>query len=188
MFKIILAVATMLVAASQARADLYELTPMFLAVGASGTITTNGTIGVLNASDIIDWNITLQYPGPAGVGNAFTLTSSNSFVASEFTTDLTADTAGLHWNFFANDQQIFDIQVLSIPPSCNCSLVLATDYNSSNGHVMRAFGLNYALSAVPSSDLIGTSVPEPSTWAMMLLGFAGLGFAFRQSRHKVPMA
>ena len=25
-------------------------------------------------------------------------------------------------------------------------------------------------------------VPEPSTWAMMLLGFAGLGFAFRQSR------
>jgi hypothetical protein len=25
------------------------------------------------------------------------------------------------------------------------------------------------------------SVPEPSTWAMMLLGFAGLGFAFRRS-------
>jgi PEP-CTERM motif len=25
-------------------------------------------------------------------------------------------------------------------------------------------------------------VPEPSTWAMMLLGFAGLGFAFRRSR------
>jgi PEP-CTERM motif len=31
-------------------------------------------------------------------------------------------------------------------------------------------------------------VPEPSTWAMMLLGFAGLGFAFRQSRHKVSFA
>jgi hypothetical protein len=26
------------------------------------------------------------------------------------------------------------------------------------------------------------SVPEPATWAMLLLGFAGLGFAFRQSR------
>jgi hypothetical protein len=24
------------------------------------------------------------------------------------------------------------------------------------------------------------SLPEPSTWAMMLLGFAGLGFAFRR--------
>ena len=31
-------------------------------------------------------------------------------------------------------------------------------------------------------------VPEPSTWAMMLLGFAGLGFAFRQSRRKVLFA
>jgi hypothetical protein len=27
-----------------------------------------------------------------------------------------------------------------------------------------------------------------STWAMMLLGFAGLGFAFRQSRRKVSFA
>jgi PEP-CTERM motif len=31
-------------------------------------------------------------------------------------------------------------------------------------------------------------VPEPSTWAMMLLGFAGLGFAFRHSRRKVSIA
>jgi hypothetical protein len=33
-----------------------------------------------------------------------------------------------------------------------------------------------------------SSVPEPGTWAMMLLGFAGLGFAFRQSRRKVSFA
>ena len=31
-----------------------------------------------------------------------------------------------------------------------------------------------------------SAVPEPSTWAMMLIGFVGLGFAFRQSRRKVP--
>ena len=29
-------------------------------------------------------------------------------------------------------------------------------------------------------------VPEPSTWAMMLIGFAGLSFAFRGSRRKAP--
>ena len=28
-------------------------------------------------------------------------------------------------------------------------------------------------------------VPEPSTWAMMLLGFAGLGFVFRHARLKL---
>jgi hypothetical protein len=33
-----------------------------------------------------------------------------------------------------------------------------------------------------------SSVPEPSTWAMILIGFAGLGFAFRQSRRGVSFA
>jgi hypothetical protein len=33
-----------------------------------------------------------------------------------------------------------------------------------------------------------SSIPEPATWAMMLLGFAGLGFVFRQSRRKVSFA
>jgi probable HAF family extracellular repeat protein len=33
-----------------------------------------------------------------------------------------------------------------------------------------------------------TGVPEPSTWAMMLIGFAGVGVAFRQSRRKLSFA
>jgi hypothetical protein len=33
-----------------------------------------------------------------------------------------------------------------------------------------------------------SAVPEPATWGMMLLGFAGLAFAFRQSRRKVSFA
>jgi hypothetical protein len=32
------------------------------------------------------------------------------------------------------------------------------------------------------------AVPEPPTWAMMIIGFAGLGFAFRQSRRRVSFA
>jgi hypothetical protein len=31
-------------------------------------------------------------------------------------------------------------------------------------------------------------VPEPSTWAMMLLGFAGLGYAGYRRRHKLAGA
>jgi hypothetical protein len=31
--------------------------------------------------------------------------------------------------------------------------------------------------------LVASAVPEPSTWAMMILGFAGIGFmAYRRSR------
>jgi hypothetical protein len=40
---------------------------------------------------------------------------------------------------------------------------------------------------VGGSTLVA-GVPEPATWGMMLLGFAGLGFAFRQSRRKVSFA
>jgi hypothetical protein len=32
-------------------------------------------------------------------------------------------------------------------------------------------------------SLSGTTVPEPSTWAMMLLGFAGLGFVTYRRRN-----
>jgi PEP-CTERM motif len=33
---------------------------------------------------------------------------------------------------------------------------------------------------------IGGAVPEPSTWAMMLVGFAGLGFAGHRSTRRGP--
>jgi hypothetical protein len=40
-----------------------------------------------------------------------------------------------------------------------------------------------------SFSLSGSPVPEPSTWAMMLLGFAGLGFAaYRKSRSAISVA
>ena len=39
-----------------------------------------------------------------------------------------------------------------------------------------------ALAAFSAEALLPTAIPEPSTWAMMLLGFAGVGFA--GYRHK----
>jgi len=41
---------------------------------------------------------------------------------------------------------------------------------------------------IADAFLSQAAVPEPSTWAMMLLGFVGLGFAFRQLRRKVSFA
>jgi hypothetical protein len=38
------------------------------------------------------------------------------------------------------------------------------------------------LELVQSRPLLGTPVPEPSSWAMMLMGFAGLGYVGYQSR------
>ena len=44
---------------------------------------------------------------------------------------------------------------------------------------------NFAtLTEAGNQNLITTSVPEPATWAMMLLGFAGLGFAGHRRARK----
>jgi PEP-CTERM motif len=41
----------------------------------------------------------------------------------------------------------------------------------------------------PGIFVLGGVVPEPSTWAMMLLGFAGLGLVgYRQTRGAKPQA
>jgi PEP-CTERM motif len=39
-----------------------------------------------------------------------------------------------------------------------------------------------------SINFVGGAVPEPSTWAMTLMGFAGLGWLARLRRRKVTPA
>jgi hypothetical protein len=34
---------------------------------------------------------------------------------------------------------------------------------------------------------VTTAVPEPSTWAMLLIGFAGIGFATYRRRHSLVL-
>lgn len=35
-------------------------------------------------------------------------------------------------------------------------------------------------------DVLGNAVPEPATWAMMVIGFGGLGAAMRMARRRTP--
>jgi PEP-CTERM motif len=61
----------------------------------------------------------------------------------------------------------------------------------SNGVGFGGFGLGLA-DVNHQYDYVGggitLAVPEPSTWAMMALGFAGLGFAGYRKRSGVPVA
>jgi hypothetical protein len=59
--------------------------------------------------------------------------------------------------------------------------------------VLFAADISSLVGGQTNTGLVGGStlvpgVPEPATWGMMLIGFAGLGFAFRQTRRKVSFA
>lgn len=57
-----------------------------------------------------------------------------------------------------------------------------------------SFGLSNSFSNQPSglrifaSDAVTGAVPEPATWTMLLLGFAGMGLVLRYQRRKLALA
>jgi hypothetical protein len=69
--------------------------------------------------------------------------------------------------------------------------VLAADFVADSViNLGSGFGPNIDLVLEGSGDFVlGGAVPEPSTWAMMLVGFAGLGFAgYRSTRRRAGLA
>jgi hypothetical protein len=62
----------------------------------------------------------------------------------------------------------------------------AIDEQFNTGHAGTFFGLS-VFGEITSGG--GGTIPEPSTWAMMLLGFVGLGvLGYRRARAAVPIA
>jgi hypothetical protein len=70
------------------------------------------------------------------------------------------------------------------PPTFLANVAGLTTFSETEKFVITFTGAG----GVEANSQIATAVPEPATWGMMLLGFAGLGFAFRQSRRKVSFA
>jgi hypothetical protein len=121
-------------------------------------------------------NLVTELIFTAPVGGIYSLTSS--FIGDQRGIGVGVDV--LH-----NGSVLFSSTVTSfeqvVPFNTNVTLALRDTLNirSRAGHWSQNTGLDVNLT---------TSVPEPSTWAMMLFGFFGLGFAFRQSRRKGSFA
>ena len=160
-----------------------ELSPLSDTV--SGTITTNGTIGVLQSGDIVDYDLHLTdnlYPA-----YSVHLTPANSGIVNNEGGGLSASVTGLSFDF-SNAGAVFSIQAYdpgffsgysyfcfqATGGPCATGETIVPNYYSVDG--VLATGLSGPVSLDPTS-----AVPEPSTWAMMVLGFAGLGFmAYRR--------
>jgi hypothetical protein len=124
--------------------------------------------------------------------NNVPLTDSLNGVLINFTGQVSV-TSGEMFNVTHDDGLTLVINGVTVVDDPGPTGAVTTPFMWSGASGTFAFQLVYGeccgAPAVLAVDLPLTSgVPEPGTWAMMLLGFAGLGFAFRQSRRKMLIA
>jgi hypothetical protein len=154
------------------------------------SITTDGALGVLGTGDVTNWNI-----GVTDSSASIDMTPANSQVLVEGTV-FTATSTALSFNFNTGlgGLVLFEIATIGDSGPYWC----ATNGGCYPHETPPAIGVSTVYGESPNEQtglsgptVIATSgaVPEPSTWAMMLLGFAGLGFAgYRTSRKTVAAA
>jgi hypothetical protein len=148
-----------------------------------GDITTDGHTGTLGQVDITGYDIVISN----SAGSQTLTAASNGLNVTG--SDLTATASGLFYNFSSsNNGSFFFVQnfaggLLCFNNSaytCNGGSFSAVDVTAGNTASFIHESGNVEIGAVA----VVAGVPEPSTWAMMLLGFAGIGFMTyrRQSR------
>jgi PEP-CTERM motif len=144
----------------------------FTGVGINGTIGSNS----------------YSYNAPTTVGGPFTPNPGNFPGTYNFEGTCANDTSGKicggPYEFTANGATTTHPFVLGAPlghglfPTDNIAFVADLSISGSCGN----------FSCTAGTGLVGSSVsavPEPSTWAMMILGFAGIGFmAYRRKNYR----
>jgi hypothetical protein len=161
-----------------------------LGSNAVGTITTDGTLGVLSSSNILDFNITATTVGSAAILGP--LSGPNYVQFGTSGSAFTATATGLFFDFSSSGTYlIFQTGVGSGAYVCyngaqgNCSghpasLAVAVGANQ----VVTAYSGNVQIASLEAV----TAVPEASTWAMMILGFAGVGFMTYRRKNKTALS
>jgi len=170
-----------------------ELTPLSNTV--LGTITTNGTLGLLKTSDILSYNIQLiDNIRPAF---NFTLTPQNSAIWYFSDLGLTATATDLSFDF--NDAGAgFLIQgniEHSLGSGYNYFCYQATTGACAQGETIvpnfyAVDGVSVPRSGslpLDSAPIIDGAVPEPATWAMMFAGMGLIGAFMRRRTQEVAV-
>ena len=160
-------------------------------VGASSTVTgfieTDGTIGVLNTSDILNWNLMLNN-GTNTFDLLGPLSGSNS-VEQVVGADLSATATQLLFDFSGGDgYMIFQAPTVGSGFNFWCAQG-GTSFQCSSEppggtEIVNVFPVtSNQFTELSGTIALGTAVPEPASWALLILGFAGVGFAaYRRSK------
>ena len=148
------------------------------------SITTDNSVGILTQANITDWSFLMTNPG-----GSVTLDSANSLftyfsgtalsaTANELIFDFSG-TGHMQWdNFGSGGNDAYCMDTVGAAATC---------VGSPPGQYLY---VNATLSTESRTGrfVLGTqldsAVPEPSTWAMMLFGFGGVGLAMRRRKPK----
>ena len=150
----------------------YDVNQVVGSGSVTGTITTDGTLGLVGTGDIVDWDLTIN-DGLAS--SEFVLTSANSQEEVASSSDLSATASQLFFNFSGGDGGIFLIESTTLG---DAGPFVCWETGNSCG----SFGMGVSLSADwGERDTVGTTIegdqvianaetatPEPGT--ILLLG------------------
>ena len=161
---------------SKAEASItYDIFDQIGAFTVTGTVTTDGTIGLVGAGSLLNWNISLNKNGTS----VNTLINGNSFIDGALTASATVltlnhDDLAARFGIIAFGGSY--LWCAGAPCDSNHWPASYVVTSQGNAYALRSGVVEYGTLAVPA-------VPEPSTWALTLIGFAGVGYlGYRNSR------
>jgi PEP-CTERM motif len=173
-------------AASLARNVIYIVTYQDPTIIFQGLLETDGTIGPLSQSDILSYQLVAL-----SVSDSIFIQFSPSDSALSLTgNDLVASNRNLTFDYGGGDGGTWLVQRTDLLP-LNFFLCNATTGQSTcePGVSVVAPPPEISVFSSPSGVVVIGSVPEPSTWVMVLAGFVGLGFmGWRSQRKSVTAA
>jgi hypothetical protein len=156
-----------------------------------GTISGSFTMDLGNWNTIANVNVqaTLPYTGSNAYGQIATIIDHLTFNSASFVPNATNSDSGYIWLTNTSKPAASYHIALGVTPLPNQQVIM--DYNIGTygaAHASEVQDLTHLwdyFQGTVTDPVTGTSlvasVPEPSTWVMMLVGFLGLGAAARRS-------
>ncbi len=180
MFRTVSFIAVALVGtAANAAPTIYNINQNIGLGSVIGTIKTNGTVGSLTQSDVLGFDLTVN-----GLGASVNLTQENSILINQGS-NFSATTDNLLFDYSGpSGFLLFQQEKFGTGMKYYCNSSVADTCFQGASAIPEAFNDPSAqVEARVGQQIIGSvagAVPEPATWALMILGFGAVGCAMRR--------